>query len=154
MPPPPSQADSDTTGFRGKGRGDRRGGAIAGGEERRPRSSWRTLARPLPTQALRRARAAATSATSAPEQPCASGGGGDGFRDNRAPPNVGAAARPGGAASAAGGSGGERGNADADADRAAGVERGVVGDGLRGESVFPFAWSKGKVWGETDFVES
>ena len=153
MPPPPSQAVSDSTGCRGNGRGDRRAGAIAGVAERRPRSSWRTLARPLPTQALRRARAAAASATAAPEERGISGVGGGGFCDDRAPVNVSAAARPGGAAFAAGGSRGEHGTADADraaaGDRAAGSDRGAARDGLRGENVFADCVGKGEgAWGD------
>ena len=134
MPPPPSQADSDSSGRRGDGRGDRRGCANAGVEEHRPRSSWRTLARPLPTQALRRARAAETTAMFTPEERGVSSVGRGGFRDDRAAANVSATASTGGAASAAGGSRGQHGTADADADRVAAGDCGVVGEVLHGEN--------------------
>ena len=138
------QAEADRTRRGSTRRGNRRAVANAGGAELPPRLAKRArLARRLPTDWLRRERAAAISATVAPAE-INSGSAGDGLRDVRARSNSAVAAGPGAPVFASGGSGapnavgrGQRGTAAA---KAKGVdaanEQDVDSDGFCGKVLF------------------
>ena len=142
MPPPSMQAEADRTRRGSTRRGNRRAVANAGGAELPPRLAKRArLAPRLPTDRLRRERAAAISATVAPAE-INSGSAGDGLRDVRARSNSAVAAGPGAPVFASGGSGapnavgrGQRGTATAKGEGVgAAKEEGAGRAGFRGNN--------------------